>query len=397
MNWQAPHDDPLDDLLRAARWSEADAQQTSHLAERWRKIHRRQRIVDGARVAGMALAAVVLVGGSLTWQMMTVESPLPALVEVAPESPAAPLNLPGPLPAPEENAVAPVPLAVSVASREANPFELAIVRRQQQARAKERRPFEQDAPTEPVAPTEQARDDLESVIARLLANGAEDLPAAAVVLDETHVDAESRLRALVEQSRGAKQAVALRLLATLATRDSLLFLINHSLRPHCPDEVLAAIERLCETHELAELAYRAESAERRRAWLAALLRRDAAENTPAYLALLRHPSITQDAIAALVAAENPPIEGLFAALASPDVDERIVAARALAARNDPAVSRRLAQIVMQNNARREALVALLMSKDAVASEFLAYARTDLRLWPSVQAVSAQYASVLRLN
>lgn len=396
MTWQEPQDDPLDELLRAARWSDADASQTANLEQRWQRIRRRQRVVERVRIAGAAVVVLTLVGGGVAWWTMSVEPASPEIVEVSPIKPAERIEAPPrsqPVVAEETPRPAPgaAPVVEPATSREATPFELAIVRRQRKVRAAKRQPVEQ------AAPAESEMDVVEQTILRLAVNPDDDLDAAAVALGESQPDAERRLQRLAEQSRGEKQIVALRMLAKLATRESLLLLVNQSLRARCPQEVLAAIERLCETHELAELAYRANGTERRREWIAALLRRDSSESTPAYLALLRNPSTTQDAIVVLASATNPPIEGLFAALGSPDADERLVAARALAARNDPAVSSRLARIVMQNNARREALVALLMSKDAVASEFLAFARADQRLGPSVQAVSAQMASDFRLN
>jgi len=393
MDWQEPNNDPLDELLRSAHWPERDQAVAAKLEQRWQRVRRQRRFVERARILGASFTLLVLFGGTITWRLATVDPPVPSGIDVASEDPPDQVHAPSTESVVAERDVRSIPAAFPAISRVARPYELAILRREREARANEKRQREKVSPVE----TEMDTDTVEEIVARLVANRDEDVHAAAVALDKSQPNAETQLLQLVEESRGATQGVALRLLANLATRESLMVLVNHSLRARCPDEVSTAIERLCETQELAELAYRANTSARRQVWIAAILRRDATQSTPVYLALLRDPQITADAVAVIADAENPPIEGLFAALASPDKAERLVAARALAARNDPAVSTRLAQIVMQDNARREALVALLMSKDRVAGEFLAYARTDLRLWPSVQAVSAQFASVLRLN
>lgn len=387
MDWQDSNNDALDELLRSARWSEASPQQVENLEQRWRQVRRRQRFVERARFAGAAFTLFVLVGGAIVWRTSLIEAPTAATAIAISDAPREAIVDRTPVSDVAESDLPTAPLA----AREANAYELAVVRRHQQKLAAEKSRREERTTAE------LATDVVKEAVARLVANPDEDLAKAAKELRKSQLDAEKRLLELVEKTRGTRQRVALRLLAVLATRDSLAVLVHHSRQARSADEVFAAIERLCEPQELAELAYRANTSTQRQAWIAAILRREAAENTPVYLALLRHPVTAEDAIAALAKAENAPIEGLFAALGSSDADERLAAARALAVRNDPAVSRRLARIVLNNNARREALVALLMSRDEVASEFLTYARTDLRLWPSVQAVSAQLASGYGLN
>lgn len=396
MDWQEPNNDSLDELLRSAQWSEIEPQRISSATQRWRQIRSRQRIIEHVKIASAIGAAILLVAGVISWRTADVESPPDFVVDAAPSKhpdsvPEAILETVPEQLAADRAATASEVATPTVTAREANTYELAIVRRHRRVRSDEQHQQVQ-APA-----VESMLDPFEETIVRLSATPGPDLVAAAKELHDSHPNAERQLQRLASHPRSAKSMIAVRMLAHLATRRSLMLLVDHSLQARCPDEVFAALERLCEIDELAELAYRASNSTRRQAWIAALLRRDPVECTPVYLALLRNPVTVEDAVVALSAAENPPIEGLFAALGSPDGDERMAAARALAARNDPAVSARLARIVMNNNTRREVLVALLMSKDEVASEFLAYARTDLRLWPAVQAVSAQMNAGFRLN
>jgi len=89
------------------------------------------------------------------------------------------------------------------------------------------------------------------------------------------------------------------------------------------------------------------------------------------------------------AEEKPPVDELFAAMSGPKVSVRLSAARTLGEMNDPAVSRRLAQMALENVSRREAVVALLASSDFVARNFLAYAERDAALAATVRAVAGK--------
>jgi hypothetical protein len=89
--------------------------------------------------------------------------------------------------------------------------------------------------------------------------------------------------------------------------------------------------------------------------------------------------------------QEPPVEDLFAAMSNERMRVRMDAARTLGGLNNPAVSRRLAQMAINNINRREALVALLSSSDPVARQFLAAAQQDLELAPSVRALVPRYS------
>ena len=83
------------------------------------------------------------------------------------------------------------------------------------------------------------------------------------------------------------------------------------------------------------------------------------------------------------------VEEKFAAMYSPRITARLTAAERLGSLNNPIVSKRLVQMVLEGQVRRESLIALLHSSDPVARDFLARDQNDLALGPSLRAIHVQ--------
>jgi hypothetical protein len=79
------------------------------------------------------------------------------------------------------------------------------------------------------------------------------------------------------------------------------------------------------------------------------------------------------------------VEPLFAQLQAPRVPDRMLAAAALARRNDPAVTRRLIAMLPEPGTRREVLAALARSREPTAQAFV----------QSVQSSNPTIASLIR--
>jgi hypothetical protein len=124
-------------------------------------------------------------------------------------------------------------------------------------------------------------------------------------------------------------------------------------------------------HLLAEV--RNPSLDRRRAALRNMLARTDTASINAFLACVRDSSTHDDAMSALRAAPNPPIDGLVAQLNSPLLANRMTAARALGEICDSDVAERLVQLVQSGTNRREAIAALLSSSTPIAARSLAVA------------------------
>jgi hypothetical protein len=150
---------------------------------------------------------------------------------------------------------------------------------------------------------------------------------------------------------------------------------------------LPALLRLEDPQRLLALAWaERDSAERQKILVALWERRD-----PQSLAIVFREAATgrqaQDAIAALKAAKNPPIEGLCQVVAhSPQSDERTAAARLLGALGRPEATARLIQLTENAASRGSALTGLLASSEPSAKQFLATAENDPYLVASIRAV-----------
>jgi hypothetical protein len=103
-----------------------------------------------------------------------------------------------------------------------------------------------------------------------------------------------------------------------------------------------------------------------------------------YLQLVADPQTRAEALAVLDRISSPPIERLMQVLAGPRADLRVPAALALGRIDGPATTRRLVEMIDQNQSRREAFIALASSR---GREARAYVRRA--------AESDQYAGLAR--
>lgn len=388
MRFDESSDPVLDELLHAARWPEPDAGQLARLEDYWRAIQRRRRSARRAKATAALLITASFLLGFVVWngRMYHVGPPQPAvptvpeqhvtIIEaphVEPDSGATDRDSQPPQELPQET-----PQLARQPVREANVYEqtVMLVHRRRRSRSPGHVPSDDDPIARAVA----------TVVAE---ENGDILPVARELVAQTP-DGEQRLAQKLIQTGGAERAAAARLLCSLATRRSLPLLVECSRRPDCAVEVEHAIERLATAEELLALAREERSSDRQRAWIAAALGDGSAVPVRRFLELVEDRVTSQAALAALHEVSQPPVEALFAELDSNRIATRMAAARALGELSDPAISQRLVRIVMLEPAsRREALVGLLTSSDAVATEFLALASRHAVLGASIRALGAR--------
>lgn len=108
----------------------------------------------------------------------------------------------------------------------------------------------------------------------------------------------------------------------------------------------------------------------RRSAMQALLERGAASDVQAYLSCVLDPALRGDALAAIDAMPEPPVDLLLANLNCPLVDHRYAAARVLGQLHDESLPSRLAQMIATDTNRREALAVLVWSTGPAAARTL---------------------------
>jgi HEAT repeat protein len=415
MNWQEPTGDPLDDLLQKASWPEARLEQLERLERGWKRTVRRRKIVPIASAAAVVLIPAIGVVGLLairdngrpaephTTQQHTVEQriaeqpqPTSAVVAHSPE-PDRPQQV---AVVPSQPAESPAQIAV-----EPTAYELALARihrRQIAAIQGATKHATKQAPSPTVEP-----DPIAGAIQRLINEPELQSQSIAQGLALKIPRAEAKLQRLLQTAasnpletpelRAAKRHAALRLLGTLATRDSAPLLLAALRDKESPVEVVEAVARLCSIEQLSARARTEVIAERQSVWLAALLERGSPQAVDEFLNLVVHPATSAASLAAVSGVKHAPTDALFSVMHSPSIKMRIAAARVLGTLNDPAVSKRLIELALNSSTRSQALVGLMSSSDPVAKQFLAYARQDLSLAAAVRSISHRYSLAQSVN
>lgn len=401
MNWDERQHDPLDDLLRAAGQPEPPQESIDRLQRQWRAIVRRRK----RRLAGVFAAALFPVAGIAAAVVVMLTRPPQAIdnrplgadqavaVKTQAAAPSGSLSVESGSLAQSngEVNVPPPPERQLVLDPNAYEQSVALIYRSQMG-------------VRPIAAprVEPSVDVWGATLKRVIDDPSLDMATVAKELVAACPNCEAQLWQLVQNAAGGNDRkpahlaatqqgkAALKLLALLATQDSLPVLVAAANRIDCPAEVLSSIARLSNIEQLAALARRESNADRRRLWMATLLSWKSAAAVDVYLDLADDPSTSAAALRAAKSVEQPPVNELFAALRSSRVATRVAAARVLGALNDPKISNRLAEMVRSGDGRREALVALLSSSDPQAKAFLARAEDDLALAPSVRALSSRF-------
>jgi hypothetical protein len=366
-------DAALDRLLATARWDEPEARVLERSRAQWRALRtgtlvgrddgtRRTRVwrIAAAVAIAASISAVVFLR-SFRWT-----APRGNGVHVIHASADA-----------EESAL-PLP-PPQTQSRAATLAERLVV--ESAAVRADRNP--RPAPT-PLA-LEQLRDALRSVERDLhVAPQAARLLAASVGADRS----ARYLTDMARSRQAAHRAAAVRLLSEIGDERSLPLLGRLGADPELRASAFPGILRLSGSEELKALLAAAGTDERRQITME-LLRRG--EVQP----LLSQIEATDTRAAALQmvrTTSDPPVEALLRALEGPRIDERFAAARALAeicgARG---AGDRLRRMIESNQHRREALAALMLCRDAAASEFLERARANRSIDSEIRALESELA------
>lgn len=391
-----PHDaycDPLDEVLRTARWPEPQPNQLRRLQVRWSGLWlarvRRRRAASVlclvAAAAGLLIAVCVWMDrAGAPWKPREIA---PAVPQTEPregpprqvaETPDNAVDPPGP---PDDETKtrkpepAPDPSKAVARSRPATPYEKLAFRM-----LTRRRPPTREQPD---------RELLQAAMERRVTEPNADLDELAEPLLAARRANELALIAWVQQTRGARQVAAIDLLGRIGTRQSVPLLAGLAALPETHAAAVRGLARLADAGTIALLAGEEVDPDLQEELFAALLGRGDARAVAAYLEFVGERETRGSALAALDRVADPPLGLLFESLASPQQAQRSAAAVVLGRIDGPEVSRRLIQMVLQDVLRREALLALTANSGAEASQFVALARNDPSLAGSAQA--AQYA------
>jgi hypothetical protein len=222
---------------------------------------------------------------------------------------------------------------------------------------------------------------------RLLADPALDVRLMADDLREAAGDHRAELIRLLDDASIEKRRAAARLLAEIADDSAVGPLLAAGRDPAVHGEAIAAVGRLADVATVCDLVRREPESAVRRGLLAELLARDDSQALAAYLDFASDRRWSVETIEAADAADNVPLEALFAALRSPLQPRRIAAARVIGRIDGPAATSRLIAMVEQGRDRQEALIALLSSRGDDALRYVAGARRNPFLAPFLQAAS----------
>lgn len=429
-------DDSLDRLLASARWPEPAPGQIERLKRHWFLLRRGRGGSSGSLLAVAALAAGLLVATAAAgWRWIgvghddplrerperqTSNLPLPspenrgedrsstdAIARLTPEHPRSlpkpeiPTRVPQVEVSPSSNAAA--------LSRYEQVASWAALRRGELARSAPRRGRQQAALDE--QPLSDALDSLAAEAKAELSRSeppAEQPPQTSLAWRAPAAVAAAKLQPQPERyepalwkilkidaapggappQASARRLAAARLLSQLGTPRSSAVLRELAAAPDCHAAAIVGLARVADEPLCLELIDSEPRPELRRLLLSSLLGQGDDSAVRSFLAFVDDPAWTALALAAARETARPPVDSLFAVLEGPQVSLREAAAKTLGNLADPSVPQGLAQNVVNNVSRREALVGLLFSHSPASASFLRRARQDLYLAATVQAVES---------
>lgn len=437
-------DDALDRLLQSARWPEPRPEQIGRLKQHWRVLRRGRGAPSNSFWMFAALAAALFVAtAAASWRWIGAENmaSLPRPVKesrgegVPPNRATAnsmaphphPHPHPGPLPVGVTREVGPATLAKGEGRGEGRPTShsphiiafgsaageltryeqvasLAVLRhhdRQQQGRRRQRpqampERTRLDAALASVTAANQTEPTEQGTLGAAAATLAWRTAAMAATaqLAPQPVRYEPALCAILRTPAAtaagqSRRLAAARLLSQLGTRRSIDLLNRLAAEPDLHDAAVIGLARWANEDQLDHLIVAERQPELRRLLLTSLLERADAPALERYLLFVNDPAWNDLALGAAQETTRAPVEQLFDCLEGQQVSLREAAAKTLANLPDPLVLNRLAEHVMQNVSRREALVGLLASPYPQAADFLQSAKQDLYLMAAVQAAESE--------
>ncbi len=386
-------EDPLDQMLDAARWPEPRPDRLKRLQEHWRRLSpaRPPRQRPGWTAAGVAIAAGLLIGVVL-WQWGVRRSPpRPPRAPRITAQPSRRLHPANSLTAVPGKREMPSRPAVSDESPPRSPSGPADGDARVLARSRPATPYERLA-FRVLAGRRQPSDDqrrrrlLERAIARYVADPTSNLDELAEPLLAWRGDCEQLLADRIGRSRGPQKIAAIELLGCVGSRRSVPLLLALRGDAAVHSAALRSLVRLADSETIGQAASAETDPCLQQHLLAALLARHDARSVAVYLRLVCERPTAEAALAALGGEDHPPVDLLFRFLRSPTRTQRTAAALALASLNDQGVTEKLVQMVVREGNRQEALVALLASSDPRAVRFVTLARRDPLLVGSVRTV-----------
>jgi HEAT repeat protein len=427
-------DDPLDQLLNEARWPTATPVREAQFAQRWQEVWRLQRRHErlAFRSTVLGIAATLLVAATVDWswwhragkpvsQPVAIKQPAAASghgkdapvakdtrvprTALRPMSPSPPVQA---LAHSSTRAVLPTDVAEEqVFSRPPNELEemfvAALVRRgsERKRTVSRRLPAEASPILEPAnlrvvgssgprtksAIVKTAKDAAQAAVARLVADPKANPAQVAESLRSAASENETRLLAILANSRPPEQIAAVRLLAEIGSPGAVPDLLHAGADPSLRVAVIGALSRIADSATINQLVQEETSKDLQRLLLAALLGHGDGDALNLYLSYIVNESTTETALAAAESVQSPPMDLLFSELQSPSELERLAAARVLGRIDGPATTERLIAMLDEGSSRQEACVALLSSRGQEATNFVKNARTNPALATLLQAAS----------
>jgi hypothetical protein len=331
--------DPLDELLAQAKWPEPTAESTQRLASRWDEL-RCRRIIRWRPVIAGAVAAVGLVALGAVLFLTRAAFDVRSEVVLVPTPPTPPVSA-----APRAHA--------ELAGRETTPADWVMISAADREAATSKR------------------------------------PSQTVTANQAAAARGARLAVIVAAADGDVDRNTARQFCAAAGAAELPLVLKVSRVPAVRSEALDAISRLADPAQLSELIQRDWSPSQRRQLITALVRRRSPDALQRYLELVNDLARRADALAAMQAMANPPVEQLLPLLCGPRADLRLAAAAALGQIDQPQVTRRLIQLAATEHCRREAFLALATSRDDDARRFVQQAANTERLASWAKSALAQ--------
>ncbi len=367
-------DPELDRLLGQAKWPEPRPEEIRRLRGYWQTARRRRarRLYAVCAVAATLLMTV----GIRAWR-----SPQESPKAIATHAAFEPSTGHSATVASESPSVSAGDL---FAARDPNLYERVVM----MGAPRERVAKSRTATKRP--PIERTIDEL---IAILITDPSDDITDWLPVGERDLARCERMLWGIIESASDDRRLAATRVLVQLATPRSMPILMGlaNDLATH--DVAVLGLARLVSTAELARLASIDPDAKLRQILLGKLLERRTLEAVGLYLSFVDSQDSRALALAAIANMADPPVDYLLSFIESPQRSLRLAAARTLAQLPGPEVARRLSELALDGVGRQEALIALLLSHNSQANNFLNHARRDLYLVASVHAAEQQLLSL----
>jgi hypothetical protein len=424
-NDELPTDgESLDALLREARWPSATQPTVARLTQHWEKVWaaRRRREMLTRRVAGLAVAVMLLGGATIGW--LRVRPADKSIAEAEGRTKAAPERS---APHIERNPVGTTsPRSIDTArhetrrptvtvqtaaggrAKESSPVSESTVnlapwrppneleslmlaasdrnRRRSLASAKTARPStKQKAASESLVRSSgkghrksSPATDAKSAEAAIVA-GAVKLLVSDSKADVARVSAQIRtdapkheqfLLATLDRGKAPEQIAALRLLAEIGSAAAIGPTLRAAAVPELHRAAIGTLVRIADSSIVGELVLGEQNADLQRTLLSTLLSRGEPTSLEQFLNFVANERTAEASLAAALSLKNPPMDLLFSSLSDPLEARRIAAARVIGRIDGDATTRRLIAMVESGVNRHEACIALLSSRGTEAVRYV---------------------------